>query len=328
MAGREGGDDEERQQASRLRVPTTTTTHPSYLTNQSRRTTNGSQRPQNTASRSNNAVRQSRRPDFSLSGNTAFQHQGSFVDPGYHALNPNYRKKKDAPLWGLAKPLPRVIRPGMKRKGENSDVVEDRKAKIDEPGSSEAIPQVGMIHDQREDAGLQAKTFDSSRDRGYGNQGRQPAPNDLSRAGTARTDFSARSGTARTNVSTRPGDPMDQYGSPKEEIHDPMDDWRNPTPLLAEDDQGDIGNKELRRLSSVKEESETNLSVPSRLRSISHYSSLKDEYDLEAGDDDWPLSDDEAERLMDEENDNHNQWASFRARFREPLAECLAVRLF
>jgi hypothetical protein len=32
-------------------------------------------------------------------------------------------------------------------------IVEDKDAKGPEPGSAEAIPQVGMIHDQRQDVG-------------------------------------------------------------------------------------------------------------------------------------------------------------------------------
>jgi aquaglyceroporin related protein len=36
------------------------------------------------------------------------------VDPGYAELNPAYDQPVNTrPVWGLAKPLPRVIRPGM-----------------------------------------------------------------------------------------------------------------------------------------------------------------------------------------------------------------------
>jgi hypothetical protein len=48
--------------------------------------------------------------------------------------------------------------------------------------------------------------------------------------------------------------------------------------------------------------------------------------DLEAQyDDEWPLEKEEADQYAQEEWEMHNGWASFRARFREPLAECLAV---
>jgi aquaglyceroporin related protein len=38
----------------------------------------------------------------------------SYVDPGYTQLNPAYEQPSNIrPVWGLAKPLPRVLRPGM-----------------------------------------------------------------------------------------------------------------------------------------------------------------------------------------------------------------------
>lgn len=43
----------------------------------------------------------------------AEQHQ-PYVDPGYTDLNPAYEQPGSSrPVWGLAKPMPRVIRPGM-----------------------------------------------------------------------------------------------------------------------------------------------------------------------------------------------------------------------
>lgn len=37
-----------------------------------------------------------------------------YVDPGYTQLNPSYDQPENVrPVWGLAKPLPRVLRPGM-----------------------------------------------------------------------------------------------------------------------------------------------------------------------------------------------------------------------
>jgi aquaglyceroporin related protein len=53
---------------------------------------------------------------FSLAGlqdPIASQHQ-PYVDPGYAELNPAYEQPGNVrPVWGLAKPLPRVLRPGM-----------------------------------------------------------------------------------------------------------------------------------------------------------------------------------------------------------------------
>lgn len=53
---------------------------------------------------------------FTLAGpqENAKDHQQPYVDPGYAELNPAYEQPVNArPVWGLAKPLPRVLRPGM-----------------------------------------------------------------------------------------------------------------------------------------------------------------------------------------------------------------------
>ncbi|TVY29264.1 putative membrane protein [Lachnellula hyalina] len=56
--------------------------------------------------------------NFSLAGPPAVQEvvatNQPYVDPGYVELNPAYENPTNArPVWGLAKPLPRVLRPGM-----------------------------------------------------------------------------------------------------------------------------------------------------------------------------------------------------------------------
>lgn len=68
------------------------------------------------------AVATGRAPDaqsanFSLGGPAAVDTIAAnqpYVDPGYSSLNPAYDQPVNTrPVWGLAKPLPRVIRPGM-----------------------------------------------------------------------------------------------------------------------------------------------------------------------------------------------------------------------
>jgi aquaglyceroporin related protein len=55
--------------------------------------------------------------NFSLAGPQvadAMAANQSYVDPGYTQLNPAYEQPSNTrPVWGLAKPLPRVLRPGM-----------------------------------------------------------------------------------------------------------------------------------------------------------------------------------------------------------------------
>lgn len=54
---------------------------------------------------------------FSLAGPAPFESLNAnlaYVDPGYTQLNPTYDQPANArPVWGLAKPLPHVLRPGM-----------------------------------------------------------------------------------------------------------------------------------------------------------------------------------------------------------------------
>jgi aquaglyceroporin related protein len=84
-------------------------------------------------------------------------HGASYVDPKYYELNPTYQKLGNSPIWGLAKPLPRVVRPGMRRgPPDGQGVFEDKSAEREEPGGAEGIPQVGMINDQRHEAGKNA----------------------------------------------------------------------------------------------------------------------------------------------------------------------------
>lgn len=61
-------------------------------------------------------------PDFSLAGpyNNA---QGVYVSPEYLQNDPNYDKLHDEPLWSLAQSFPRVVRPGMRIRGDKGGQV-------------------------------------------------------------------------------------------------------------------------------------------------------------------------------------------------------------
>ena len=120
-------------------------------------------------------------------------------------------------MWGLAKPLPRVVRPGMRRDRRDQDeqgVYDDKDAELEEPGSAEVIPQVGMIEDQRRDAGKEDSNASDKHngngleDRGYGRQNTCRIRNN---------HVSTRTQSERSAV--------DRYGTPNEEKNNPMDDW-------------------------------------------------------------------------------------------------------
>ena len=281
---------------------------------------------QNSIRHSNAAPPQ--RPHFSLSGTfTPQTHQRSYVHPEYYQLNPGYRRTVDCPVWGLAKPLPRVVRNGMRRGRRQEDeyehtVVEDRGAEKGEPGSAEAIPQVGMIDDQREGEGKQ-RVENARRpeyERGYGHQGH----------GTRRSGWTVHTMESENGV-------VGRYGTPKVEKGDPMEEWtaHRPqyTPQLPDPFDGyhgDLGERRMSRLSSVQEAPSLPISTGASTLSADFKDCIDpNKIDLEAGDksDEWPLEDEEVERYVQEEKDMNNTWSSIRAKFREPLAECLAVRL-
>lgn len=254
------------------------------------------------------------RPHYSLAGNDGGpQREPHYVDKEYYDYNPNYQKPKDAPVWGLAKPLPRVVRPGMRR-GNNNGPAENKHAENETPGDAESIPQVGMIDDQKRGHAKREsnRLGRNEEDRGYGHQ--QP---ERGRRHSYRSNNRQNSGNTI----------LDQNGTPLAERDNPMDDWRAPT----DGDEGEVDEQNPTRLSDVEEHpSDSTLARHDAMQSTDFVNNENDDnLDLERGnkieDDEWSLSSDEAEQYMREERDNRNSWAMIRDRFREPLAECLAV---
>ncbi|KAH7333306.1 aquaporin-like protein [Rhexocercosporidium sp. MPI-PUGE-AT-0058] len=299
--------------------PTTGTSRPTYHTNeQSRRSRADRQKLLR-----DHSTKSSRRPPqqpFSLAGGTSLPAHGvSYIDPTYHEYNPAYQKGQNTPLWGLAKPLPRVVRQGMRRgRGDDEQgTVEDAEAEIEEPGSSDVIPQVGMINDQRDDAGKDpVECRERCSNRGYGHQ-RSRRPN---------TESTVQRAGSRNSVVDTTLSPLNEKSNHLDDWHSREDPVRRPDPF--DDRHGDLGERSMNRLLSVPE-------VPSRVILDSNVDSFNGrrtgldpaDIDLEAGEklDEWPVEDGEEEQYLEEERDMHNSWAEFRARFREPLAECLAT---
>ena len=92
-----------------------------------------------------------RRPQFSLAGN-GYSQAPSYIDPRYHDHNPRYGRQENKPVWGLAKPLPRMVR----RAGDGSTLaVPNRKRQgLGRPthtmqDGTEPSPQVARIPGQR-----------------------------------------------------------------------------------------------------------------------------------------------------------------------------------
>jgi hypothetical protein len=88
------------------------------------------------------------------------------------------------------------------------EVVEDTEAEVEEPGSSEAIPQVGIINDQRNDAGKSNITNEGADtgERGYCSQ-------ELVKS---RCNLIASKSKSHSN----------DYGTPYEEKGNPIEAWK------------------------------------------------------------------------------------------------------
>lgn len=270
-----------------------------------------SSRPHGARQQTNNTPLEDR-PQYSLAGNNGgVQREPHYVDREYYDLNPNYQKPKDQPVWGLAKPLPRVVRPGMRRGKQG--VVEDKDVENAEPGSSEVIPQLGMIDDQKKGQPKKKpnRLGRNEEDRGYGHQQQERG----------------RRQSYRSHRQDSENFILDHNGTPLAERDNPMDDWRSP----QDDGEGDLGRQNTNRLSDVEEHPSGSTLTPHSTTQSADFANDEndDELDLERGDkvedDEWSLTSEEAEQYIREEKDNHNALAAIRDRFREPLAECLAV---
>ncbi|KAG0157806.1 hypothetical protein PDIDSM_4 [Penicillium digitatum] len=118
--------------------------------------------------------------------------QEPFVQPGYADLNPSYEQPSNArPVWSLAKPLPRVVRPGMvptkqellqnlanaQRPTENSDRLNlDVDANDVEQGRIDKTADPRKMNAQVDDARLQRETnFMNKILAGDGTSVRQPS---------------------------------------------------------------------------------------------------------------------------------------------------------
>lgn len=82
-------------------------------------------------------------PSHSLAGPNMeappLQQGNVYVHPEYQRLNPRYGQNNSNPVWGLAKPLPRVVRPGMRR----DESQKQQGCEVNPAGESEPVPELG-----------------------------------------------------------------------------------------------------------------------------------------------------------------------------------------
>ncbi|KAF3004525.1 hypothetical protein E8E15_001154 [Penicillium rubens] len=102
-------------------------------------------------------------PSYSLAGSGAQNPNNNrgYADEEYVLYNPQYGKGDDGPIWGLAQPLPHIVRPGMRhgalpedRKEDKSDIREDGQdlAQSDEVRKQQsAEKRMKKVNDPKED---------------------------------------------------------------------------------------------------------------------------------------------------------------------------------
>ena len=245
--------------------------------------------------------------NFSVAGASPIDivaaHQ-AYVDPHYTHLNPAYDQPVNArPVWGLAKPLPRVVRPGMVPTRSElmagqvqpaTEQPEQDPANEDlEQGRIEPTLRVDKISSQLQNTREQRE---NSLLRTLSRTGLSPLSNLRRDSSSVAGPFSPTSEAIEEEEDTGFRQPVDL----KEE-HPNLDQQDNrafPAPHWYPDDAA----------SAITEQAQ--------------------EGDLDGDDlyhEDIPLAAYDAE--ADEIHNLHTHWSVIRLRFREPLAELLAVSL-
>lgn len=117
-------------------------------------------------------------PTHSLAGSTMPDppQGGVYIDPQYRDLNPKYGGGNDRPVWGLAKPLPRVVRPGMRR----NDGTESKAYETKPPGESAPAPELeatpGLTSSQSNSQPQGLPSYSSAAQQGLAKQNAVYAP--------------------------------------------------------------------------------------------------------------------------------------------------------
>jgi aquaglyceroporin related protein len=225
----------------------------------------------------------------------------AYVDPGYSQLNPAYDQPVNTrPVWGLAKPLPRVIRPGMVparseinlAPPQSQQPVQDP-ANVDlEQGRIQPILNVNKISSQLQNT-------------------REQRENNLLRT------FSRTGGPPVSNLRHNSSSVAAPLSPPSEAIEEEADLGLQP-----------LDSKEQEQYGEERKDEQT--TAPQHWYpddAASAVTEHEQEGDLD-GDyihEDITLPAYNAE--ADEIHNLHTHWSVIRLRFREPLAELLAVSL-
>ncbi|KAK1144585.1 hypothetical protein N8T08_005458 [Aspergillus melleus] len=145
-----------------------------------------------------------------------------YVHPEYREMNPDYMKNHESPIWGLAKPLPRVVRPGMRRDPTRGDTG----AYQTEPkGESEAVPEMKVTpsrHDEPKDGPTTPATPATPSAQKISSRGTYP--------GSTQTDSPVEQGIMSPDSSDRVSRPVEnglvgQWDQPQPDDHEFVNTW-------------------------------------------------------------------------------------------------------
>ena len=145
-----------------------------------------------------------------------------YVHPEYREMNPDYMKNHESPIWGLAKPLPRVVRPGMRR----DPIRGDTGAYQTEPkGESEAVPEMKVTpsrHDEPKDGPTTPATPATPSAQKISSRGTYP--------GSTQTDTPVEQGIMSPDSSDRVSRPVEnelvgQWNQPQPDDHEFVNTW-------------------------------------------------------------------------------------------------------
>lgn len=228
----------------------------------------------------------------------------AYVDPGYSQLNPAYEQPVNTrPVWGLAKPLPRVIRPGM--------VPTRSEINLAPPAAQKSIQDSANVDLEQ---GRIEPTLKVNRISSQLANTREQRENNLLRT-LSRTEVPPISNLGRGPSSIAPA-PLSPASEAIEEEEEKEEDL-GLQPLDPRDEQTDEGKQEQQALQNWYPDD-----AASAITEHEQEGDLDGDYLHE----DIPLPAYDAEAV--EIHNLHTHWSVIRLRFREPLAELLAVRAF
>jgi len=280
--------------------------------------------------------------------------QEPYVHPGYAELNPSYEQAPNArPVWSLAKPLPRVVRPGMvPTKSEifeasvNAENPTENSQKLGldvdpndlEKGKVSFHPDPRKLAAQLKDSRAQRENnfIKSLQRRGTGALGGSTSGSGALSIAPSRTsqqiDRIRRSSTARRPMTPALEDVEGEEEEEKdwEEVEEPQDDQggHEAFPRLSKESTRPSQGKQSLDYGSPTVGADSNLDAipegyePSKGSDTESMSTLQFESDPNFIEDLDPL----VEHYIEEEvHNNHTAWSVVRTHHREFLAELLAV---